>query len=119
MPFLSCVMDCGSWVALSPVCGFGGGWRRGLRMLGRRGRGDGGELLGLVFGFDFDVGGAGRRGGGFLGWRKGAGLTVSGVRTDLSTGLAFSGSGMAETMEAWMEPAAEAFSPQWLLVWLR
>jgi hypothetical protein len=59
------------------------------------------------------------RGGGMvasLGGGWGAGLMLSGVRTDLSTGLNFCGRGMAETMEAWMAPTDKAFSPQWLEV---
>jgi hypothetical protein len=62
------------------------------------------------------------RGGGAaasLGGGSGAGLTCSGARTCLSTGLAFCGRGMAETIEAWMEPVEEEDSPNLLVKWLR
>src|ERR1700734_2628226 len=111
-------MDCGSWVALSPVWALALGGT-GCGCLGGAGVGTGPSFLGWSLALTrISV----SRGGGAaasLGGGRGAGLTLSGVRTDLSTALAFSGRGMAETMEAWMDPASEAFSPQWLLLWLR
>ena len=92
-------MDSGSWVALSPVVALAVGGV-GCGCLGGAGCVMGPSFLGcslLLTRMSVS------RGGGMvasLGGGAGAGLTLSGVRTDLSTGLNFWGSGMAETIEA-------------------
>src|SRR3984885_8004601 len=107
-------MAWGSCVAASPLAALVVG-AVGWGCLGGVGCSTGatlGGVLGAVFSLmRMSVG----LGGGWvasLGGGLGAGVVFSLARTDFSTGVTLEGSGMAETMEAWMAPTVEAFSPQ-------
>src|SRR5215469_15086630 len=106
-------MAWGSCVALSPAAAFVVG-AVGCGCLGGAGCSTGATLGGVLAVFSLMRMSVGLGGGwvASLGGGLGAGVTLSLARTDFSTGATFVGSGIAETMDAWMAPTELALSPQ-------
>src|SRR5258708_20932917 len=113
VPFLSSIVDCAMRMpAVSPVTALVGGGVTGWMCLGGSGVGFSAVLMGLVIfsgmATSFGLGG----GSVFSLVTIGAGLGASDVRTPVSSVRCVGGSGIEETMVAWIAPAFDAFSPQ-------
>src|ERR1700727_1775740 len=99
--------------AVSPVTALVGGGVTGWMCLGGAGVGFSAIFGGLVFSGIATSFGAG--GGSVFSFvTTGAGLGASEVRTPVSSVRCVGGRGSDETMVAWMAPALEAFSPQFV-----